>query len=93
MRCVEWFSNFDVLMTPSAPDEAPVGYGSTGASIFNRAWTLLGLPCVNVTGLKGVTGNPMGLQIIGAPHADRACLQAAGFLELALQKGSGEAGC
>lgn len=93
MRCVEWFGNFDVLMTPSAPDEAPVGYGSTGASIFNRAWTLLGVPCVNVTGLKGVTGHPMGLQIIGAPHADRACLQAAGFLELALQKGSGEAGC
>jgi Asp-tRNA(Asn)/Glu-tRNA(Gln) amidotransferase A subunit family amidase len=86
MRCKEWFSHFDVLMTPSAPDEAPVGYGSTGTSIFNRAWTLLGLPCVNVTGLKGVNGYPMGLQVIGAPHADRKCLQAADFLEHALQR-------
>lgn len=83
--CADWFEGFDVLMTPSAPDEAPVGYGSTGTAIFNRAWTLLGVPCVNVAGAKGVNGFPMGLQIIGAPHADRACLQAAAFLERALK--------
>ena len=86
LACVEWFSEFDVLMTPSAPDEAPPGFGSTGASTFNRAWTLLGLPCVNVAGAVGVTGNPMGLQIIGAPRADRQCLRAADFLERALQR-------
>jgi Asp-tRNA(Asn)/Glu-tRNA(Gln) amidotransferase A subunit family amidase len=83
--CTEWFKQFDVLMTPSAPDEAPAGYGSTGAAIFNRVWTLLGVPCVNVAGATGVNGFPVGLQIIGAPHADRACLQAATFLELALK--------
>jgi Asp-tRNA(Asn)/Glu-tRNA(Gln) amidotransferase A subunit family amidase len=83
--CADWFSQFDVLMTPSAPDEAPLGYASTGASTFNRAWTLLGLPCVNVAGAVGVTGNPMGLQIIGAPRADRQCLTAADFVERALQ--------
>lgn len=82
--CADWFEGFDVLMTPSAPDEAPAGYGSTGAAIFNRAWTLLGVPCVNVAGATGVNGFPMGLQIIGAPHADSACLQAAAFLERAL---------
>ncbi len=82
--CADWFSQFDVLMTPSAPDEAPPGYGSTGASTFNRAWTLLGLPCVNVAGAVGVNGFPMGLQVIGAPHADRACLEAADFLERSL---------
>ena len=83
--CTDWFSQFDVLMTPSAPDEAPLGYASTGASTFNRAWTLLGLPCVNVAGAVGVTGNPMGLQIIGAPRADKSCLAAADFVERALQ--------
>ena len=83
--CADWFSQFDVLMTPSAPDEAPLGYASTGASTFNRAWTLLGLPCVNVAGAVGVTGNPMGLQIIGGPRADRPCLAAADFVERALQ--------
>ena len=86
LACVDWFSEFDVLMTPSAPDEAPPGYGSTGASTFNRAWTLLGLPCVNVAGAVGVTGNPMGLQIIGGPRADRQCLRAADFLERALHR-------
>lgn len=84
--CAEWFGQFDALMTPSAPDEAPAGYGSTGTAIFNRVWTLLGVPCVNVAGATGVNGFPMGLQIIGAPHADRACLQAAAFLEQALKK-------
>ncbi len=83
--CTDWFGAFDVLMTPSAPDEAPPGYASTGASTFNRAWTLLGLPCVNVAGAVGVTGNPMGLQIIGAPRADRQCLAAADFVERALK--------
>ena len=84
MACADWFNTFDVLMTPSAHDEAPLGYASTGASTFNRAWTLLGLPCVNVAGAVGVTGNPMGLQIIGGPRADRQCLAAAGFVEQAL---------
>ena len=82
--CAALFGDVDVLMTPSAPDEAPVGYASTGASTFNRAWTLLGLPCVNVAGAVGISGNPMGLQIIGRQGRDRQCLQAAGFLERAL---------
>jgi len=85
LACTDWFGQFDVLMTPSAPDEAPPGYGSTGASTFNRAWTLLGLPCVNVAGAVGVNGFPMGLQIIGGPRADRSCLEAADFLERALR--------
>jgi Asp-tRNA(Asn)/Glu-tRNA(Gln) amidotransferase A subunit family amidase len=83
--CADWFGQFDVLMTPSAEDEAPPGYASTGVSTFNRAWTLLGLPCVNVAGAMGMTGYPMGLQVIGGPSADRACLQAADFLERALR--------
>jgi Asp-tRNA(Asn)/Glu-tRNA(Gln) amidotransferase A subunit family amidase len=83
--CTDWFNQIDVLMTPSAPDEAPLGYASTGTSTANRAWTLLGLPCVNVAGAVGVTGHPMGLQIIGGPRADRQCLAAADFVERALQ--------
>jgi Asp-tRNA(Asn)/Glu-tRNA(Gln) amidotransferase A subunit family amidase len=85
LACADWFTQFDVLMTPSAVDEAPAGYASTGVSTFNRAWTLLGLPCVNVAGAVGVNGYPMGLQVIGAPLADRQCLQAADLLERALR--------
>jgi Asp-tRNA(Asn)/Glu-tRNA(Gln) amidotransferase A subunit family amidase len=85
LACADWFTQFDVLMTPSAVDEAPAGYASTGVSTFNRAWTLLGLPCVNVAGAVGVNGYPMGLQVIGAPRDDRQSLQAADLLERALR--------
>ena len=42
----------DVMLTPSAPGAAPDGLGSTGEPTFNRLWTLLGTPCVNVPGLS-----------------------------------------
>jgi len=83
--CQQWIDGIDVLLTPSAPDEPPEGYGSTGASTFNRAWTLLGSPCVGVPGAVGVHRRPMGLQLIAAPGADALCLAAGALLEEALQ--------
>jgi Asp-tRNA(Asn)/Glu-tRNA(Gln) amidotransferase A subunit family amidase len=74
----------DVLLTPSAPGAAPEGLGSTGASIFNRLWTLLGAPCVNVPGLFDQTGLPLGVQIVGRFGRDRSALEAALFLERAI---------
>jgi Asp-tRNA(Asn)/Glu-tRNA(Gln) amidotransferase A subunit family amidase len=74
----------DVLLTPSAPGAAPKGLGSTGASIFNRLWTLLGAPCVNVPGLFDQTGLPLGVQIVGRFGRDRLTLEAALFLERAI---------
>jgi len=38
-----------------------------------------------VPGLRGVSGAPMGLQIIGPPGADGLTLQAAQMLESALE--------
>jgi len=77
----DWIAGIDVLITPSAPDEAPPGYGSTGVSTFNRAWTLLATPCVSVPGAVGVNGFPMGVQVIAAPGEDSLCLAAAEMLE------------
>ncbi len=76
----------DVLLTPSAPDEAPLlSEHSTGAASYNRLWTLLGVPCVSVPGLRGPHGAPLGLQVIGARGADAECLRAAAVLEALLQ--------
>jgi Asp-tRNA(Asn)/Glu-tRNA(Gln) amidotransferase A subunit family amidase len=86
-ECGNWLAGIDVLLTPSAPDEPPTGYASTGASTFNRAWTLLGTPCVSVPGALGVNGRPMGLQLIAPPGSDDLCLAAGALLELALQQG------
>ena len=80
------FDGIDVLLTPSAPDEPPAGYGSTGASTWNRAWTLLHVPCLNVPGTTGVNGFPMGVQVIAPVREDALCLRAGRVLEQALAK-------
>ena len=74
-------SQVDVLMMPSAPGAAPAGLASTGSSVFNRVWTLMGAPAVNVPGLHNAAGLPLGIQLVGAYGRDRATLQAAHWLE------------
>jgi Asp-tRNA(Asn)/Glu-tRNA(Gln) amidotransferase A subunit family amidase len=72
------------MLTPSAPGAAPLGLGSTGDPMFNRLWTLLGPPCINVPGLMDSRGLPLGVQIVGRFARDRIALDAAWFLERAL---------
>jgi Asp-tRNA(Asn)/Glu-tRNA(Gln) amidotransferase A subunit family amidase len=77
---------FDAILTPSAPGAAPHGLGSTGQAIFNRLWTILGPPCVNVPGLSDGAGMPLGVQIVGRFGRDRAALESALFTERALAR-------
>ena len=79
--CGDWLDGIDVLMLPSAPDEAPEGHGSTGASTFNRAFTLLGTPALSVPGALGMHGRPMGLQLVAPQGGDGECLAAGLLLE------------
>jgi Asp-tRNA(Asn)/Glu-tRNA(Gln) amidotransferase A subunit family amidase len=74
----------DAMLTPSAPGAAPHGLGSTGDPMFNRLWTMLGPPCINVPGLTDSHGLPLGVQIVGRFARDRTALEAAWFLERAL---------
>jgi Asp-tRNA(Asn)/Glu-tRNA(Gln) amidotransferase A subunit family amidase len=78
-------SDHDVILTPSAPGAAPRGLGSTGNPMFNRLWTLMGAPCVNVPGLRE-NEMPLGVQIVGRFGRDRATLEAALFLEQAIKR-------
>ncbi|MCS0493681.1 amidase [Ancylobacter sp. MQZ15Z-1] len=78
------FAGYDALLTFSAPGEAPEGHASTGSPMFNRLWTLSGAPCVNVAGLTGASGLPMGVQVVGRFGRDKATLGAARFLERAI---------
>lgn len=80
----ELMADADVILTPSAPGAAPLGLGSTGTSIFNRLWTLLGAPCVNVPGLADAAGLPLGVQIVGRFGRDHRALEAARFVEMAI---------
>jgi Asp-tRNA(Asn)/Glu-tRNA(Gln) amidotransferase A subunit family amidase len=73
----------DVILTPSAPGAAPESLASTGNPMFNRLWTLMGTPCVNVPGLSD-NGLPLGIQIVGRFGRDRLALEAALFVERAI---------
>lgn len=79
------FRDVDVLLAPSAPGPAPEGLADTGSSEFNRLWTILGLPVINVSGLSTRSGLPLGLQIIGPPDGDASAFAVAAFVERAIQ--------
>jgi len=81
-------ADYDVILTPSAPGAAPKGLSATGNPMFNRLWTLMGAPCVNVPGLSG-NGLPLGVQIVGRFGRDKAALEAALFLEQAIKRKAG----
>jgi len=78
------FARFDVLLTASAPGEAPEGLRSTGDPALNRIWTLLGVPCLSLPCAMGPRGLPIGVQLVGPPGADGALLAAALWAEGAL---------
>lgn len=80
MVATRLLAEFEVLLTPSAPGEAPGGNG-TGDPVFNRAPTLLGLPCISLPAGTGPAGLPLGVQLVGAPRAEAVLLGVAGWVE------------
>lgn len=79
------FEEVDVLLTLSAPGSAPKGLSSTGDARYNRLWTLMGVPCVNVPAYVAEGGLPVGVQVIARYGADAEALAAARFVEKALK--------
>ena len=74
----------DILVTPSAPGEAPKGLDWTGDPAFNFIWTSLHVPCVTVPAGTGPNGLPLGIQIVGRYGDDRAVLAWARWVQAAL---------
>jgi amidase len=66
------FGDHDMLLAPSAAGEAP-GAETTGDPMFNRPWTALHVPCINLPVATGPKGLPIGIQLI-ARHGDDARL-------------------
>lgn len=82
----EVFAGADVLLTLSAPGEAPEGLGATGDPLFSRLWTLLGVPCLHVPCAHGSCGLPLGVQLIGKAGGERQLLEAAQWIFGALRR-------
>lgn len=75
------FTSIDIILAPSTTGTAPAGLAATGDPIFNRAWTLLGNPCVHVPLGVGANGMPVGVTLIGPRRGDAQTLAAAHALE------------
>jgi amidase len=84
---VQWaatIDGFDAALTPAATGEAPRGLASTGDTNFNRAWTLLHVPCLALPYARGPNGLPVGLQLVGRAYEDGWLLDIGEWAERAL---------
>jgi amidase len=80
----ESMRDFDFLLTPAATGEAPATLQSTGASVFNRVWTLLGVPCMTLPCGAGAHGLPLGVQLAGRCDEDMQLLRWADWVAASL---------
>ena len=65
------FGDYDVMLTPAAFGEAPVGlFDFDGVPLF-QIWTALHLPVISLPVFKGPNNLPVGLQLIAKRHDDR----------------------
>jgi Asp-tRNA(Asn)/Glu-tRNA(Gln) amidotransferase A subunit family amidase len=80
----DFMHGFDILLTPAAAGEAPMGLEWTGDPIFNALWTALHVPCVTIPAGCGPTDLPLGIQVIGPLGSDRATLSWARWIADAL---------
>jgi Asp-tRNA(Asn)/Glu-tRNA(Gln) amidotransferase A subunit family amidase len=71
---------FDLLLSASAPGEAPSGLHNTGEAMFNRWGSGLLVPCLSLPAFAGPQGLPVGIQLMGAIDGDFELLRAAKWI-------------
>jgi Asp-tRNA(Asn)/Glu-tRNA(Gln) amidotransferase A subunit family amidase len=79
------FGEVDILLTPSAPGAAPRGLETTGDPRFNKLWTLMGSPTINIPGFRDQDGMPLGIQAVARFGQDKTLLCVAAMLEKAFR--------
>jgi len=82
----EVFLEYDAILTPSAPGEAPEGLESTGSPAFSTIWTMCGTPAISLPLLQGPAGLPLGVQLVGAKGDDARLFRTARWLINALKE-------
>jgi Asp-tRNA(Asn)/Glu-tRNA(Gln) amidotransferase A subunit family amidase len=73
------FSGIDVILTAPAKGEAPPGLERTGDATFNLLWTYLWMPCITLPLMRGPTGLPVGIQLVGRQHEDKRLIDVAAW--------------
>lgn len=85
-QLAEKMKDLDLLLTPSAPGEAPAGLASTGDTSFNILPTWTYTPCITLPVFTGPSGLPVGIQLIGHRNRDHRLLEGAQAVYRALGK-------
>ncbi len=86
------FDEYDAILTPPAPGEAPRGLQSTGQPIFCTLWTYLGTPALTLPLLRSSAGLPLGVQLVGRRGGDARLLRTARWLVRLLARGTPRSG-
>lgn len=84
--CAKATADGGLLLWPAATGEAPLGIASTGNSILNRPWSLLGYGVSTVPCGRGPAGLPLGLQIIDPRPGAPDLFPAAALIEQSLRE-------
>ncbi|MGE5526937.1 MAG: amidase [Rhodospirillaceae bacterium] len=82
-RIAQLYSQYDVLIAPSTPGEAP-DISTTGEPTFGLIWTLLRLPCLTLPHGTGPGGLPLGVQVCAAAGCDSTLFLCAEWIRRAL---------
>jgi Asp-tRNA(Asn)/Glu-tRNA(Gln) amidotransferase A subunit family amidase len=86
------FDEFDAIVTPAAPGEAPRGLATTGDPIFCTIWTYLGTPAVTLPLLRSTARMPLGVQLVARRGGDARLLRTARWLVETLRGAPGRRG-
>ncbi len=71
------YREYDVLLTPSAAGEAPLGLNETGTAVFCAIWTTCHVPSLTLPLFTGPNGLPIGVQLVARRDEDRRLFAAA----------------
>ena len=80
------FGDYDAILTPSAPGEAPIGLEATGDPAFCTIWTLCGTPAINLPLMEGPDGMPLGAQLVSHKGGDARLFRTARWLRETLEE-------
>ncbi len=80
------FGEYDAILTPSTPGEAPKGLETTGSPAFCSIWTLCGTPALNLPSLVGPKGLPLGVQLVSHRGDDARLFRTARWILESLEK-------
>lgn len=65
------FRDFDVILTPAAPGEPPIGLSATGSAVFSSVWTLGHNPSISLPLFIGPNNLPIGVQLVTRRDTDQ----------------------